>query len=245
IWQMQYASTGPDGKSADYMKYSGVPELYAGLSYKSETGFLARAGFSFLSIKPRTTGTDPTTGYTVKVSDRLNAFNPYIYIQYTKKSFEFKAKTIYSQAGDYMNMMSGYGVSEVCSDGSWNYTPNQVSSTWASISYGKKWQFMFMAGYIKNLGTTDKVVDDEYDSLGNLVESHYWYTSNGSANLASMWRIIPTVAYNIGKLTLALEYNLTSARYGDSSSLSDYKLATKGIHPVTNHRIQMMVKFTF
>ncbi len=232
LWQMQYASTGPSGKSADYMKYSGVPELYAGVSYKTG-GFLARAGFSFLSIKPRWEGED-VRGYNVKVSDRLNAFNPYIYLQYSKNSFEIKAKTIYSQAGDYMNMMSGYGVCDASADdGHWEYTPDQVSSTWASISYGKKWQVMLMGGYIKNLGTTEKVTGD------------YYYTSNGYSNMVSMWRIVPTVAYNVGKFTIALEYNMTSARYGDSSSLNAYKIATSGIHPVTNHRIQAMFKFTF
>ncbi len=236
IWQMQYASTGPSGKSADYIKYSGVPELYAGLSYKSKTGFLARAGFSFLSIKPRWSGPD-SKGVTVKVSDRLNAFNPYIYVQYTKKDFEFKAKTVYSQAGDYMNLMSGYAVCDnTASDGHWEYTPNQVSSTWASISYGKKWQFMFMAGYIQNLGTTKDLTTEYFNN-------YYYYTSNGDKSLVSMWRIIPTVAYNIGKFTIALEYNLTSARYGDTYNVRG--VAIDNIHPVTNHRIQTMFKFTF
>ena len=34
IWQMQYTSTGPAGNSADYIKYSCVPELYLGLNFK-------------------------------------------------------------------------------------------------------------------------------------------------------------------------------------------------------------------
>ncbi len=234
IWQMQYASTGPDGKTADYIKYGGIPEMYVGLSYKSGI-FLGRVGMSVMSIKPRHTGED-AKGVEVKVKDRMTGVNPFIYIQFNKNKFEFKAKTIYSQAGDHMNMMSGYGVSAMdYDDGHWEYTPNQVSSTWASFSYGKKWQVMFMAGYIKNLGTTKELVS----------MSNYWYSSNGYPNLVSMWRIIPTIAYNVGKFTIALEYNLTSARYGDTSSYNKYGVANGHVHPVTNHRIQTMVKYTF
>ncbi len=233
LWQMQYASTGPSGKSADYIKYGGLPEAYVGLSYKTG-GFLTRIGASVLSIKPRWRGED-SNGVEVKVKDRMTGVTPYFYLQYIGKKFEFKAKTIYSQAGDYLNLMSGYGVSEFCSDGHWKYTPNQVSSTWASISYGKKWQVMLMAGYIKNLGTTKELCDMDY----------YYYTSNGYPNLVALWRIIPTIAYNVGKFTIALEYNMTSARYGDDTSYNKYGVTTSGIHPVTNHRIQAMVKFTF
>ncbi len=234
IWQMQYASTGPDGKSADYIKYGGLPEMYAALSYKKGI-FLGRVGLSVLSIKPRHIGED-AAGVSVKVKDRMTGVNPYIYIQFTKNKFEFKAKTIYSQAGDHMNLMSGYGVCSMSADdGHWEYTPNQVSSTWASFSYGKKWQVMFMAGYLKNLGTTKELVD----------MSHYWYSSNGYPYLVSMWRIIPTVAYNVGKFTIALEYNMTSARYGDGTSYNKYGVANSGVRPVTNHRVQAMVKFTF
>ncbi len=30
IWQMQYTSAGPDGASADYIKYGKTPEIYLG-----------------------------------------------------------------------------------------------------------------------------------------------------------------------------------------------------------------------
>ena len=33
LWQMQYTSTGPEGASANYIKYGCTPELYLGLNY--------------------------------------------------------------------------------------------------------------------------------------------------------------------------------------------------------------------
>ena len=43
IYQMQYTSVGPEGASANYMKYGILPEAYLGFTYRSG-GFLARAG---------------------------------------------------------------------------------------------------------------------------------------------------------------------------------------------------------
>ena len=60
IWQMQYTSAGPAGASANYIKYSGIPELYAGVSYKGENS-LVRVGVDFLSIKPVQTEEDRLT----------------------------------------------------------------------------------------------------------------------------------------------------------------------------------------
>ena len=243
IWQMQYLSQGPAGASAEYMKYSGVPEMYVGLSYKMDNGFLARAGASILSIKPRRLGQD-NTGVTVKVSDRITTVNPYIYLQYTDKKFEVKAKTIYSQGGEHMNLMSGYGVTEKFNDGHWEYAPMQASSTWASASYGKKWQVMLMAGYIKNLGATK----DLANVAGVTDQSSIYFSANGFKNLNSMWRIIPTVAYNVGKFTVALEYNITAAQYGGVNGqyiLNARGLAKDDLHWVCNNRIQAMVRFSF
>ena len=60
-----------------------------------------------------------------------------------------------------------------------------------------------------------------------------------------MWRVIPTVAYNVGKFTLALEYNITAAQYGDGLTYNARGLSTDGLHWVYNNRIQMMARFTF
>ena len=64
IWQMQYNSAGPNGASANYIKYSCTPEIYLGLNYKNDN-LLLRAGVDMLSIKPR------NNNGTVKVTDRI------------------------------------------------------------------------------------------------------------------------------------------------------------------------------
>ena len=208
--------------------------MYLGLTLKSNNGFLARVGTNLLSIKPRRLG-ENADGVKVKVSDRITTLSPYVYLQYKNRKFEVKAKTIFSQAGEHMNLMSGYGISGNFDDGHYEYTPFKTSSTWASMRYGKKWQFMLIAGYIKNLGTKDELLNP----------SDFYFSANTYKYFNSMWRVIPSVAYNVGKFTLGLEYNYTGARYGDGKTYDAHGLSKEGLHNVGNNRIQMMVKFTF
>jgi len=226
LWQMQYTSFGPEGASANYMKYSGIPELYLGLSYK-QGGFTGRVGVDMLSIRPR------HNDGVRKVSDRITTVSPFIYLEYTKNLFSIKAKSIYAQAGEHMNLNGGYGVSAVNADGSWSYSPTRNSSTWVSLSYGKKLQGVLFGGYVRNFGTKDALVGDLY------------FSKNSFSNMRQMYRIAPELIYNLGKVAFGLEYEMTSVQYGDFGAADVYGLANQNIHCVTNHRFQLMVKYTF
>ena len=250
IYQMQYTSTGPDGSSANYMKYGILPEVYAGLSYRTG-GFLAKAGVSLLSIKPRNTGVMAVAGSPeVKVDDRMTALSPFLYLQYKYKTLTVKAKTIYGSAADYLNLVSGYGITSMSDpDGHYDYAATHTSSSWVSVSVGKKLQGMFMAGYIANLGATKDFVDTG--------DSYYFFAKDGQSfkRMAQAFRLVPTIAYNIGKFTLGLEYEVTAAQFGDNLNPdgSVMKEGTElpgaaglaGRYWVANHRIQLMTKFTF
>lgn len=240
VYQMQYLSVGPDGSSDNYMKYSCTPEVYAGITLKSNNGFTFKTGADLLSIKPRWKADGK------KVSDRITTITPYIYAQYTKGSFSINGRTLYGSAGEHFNMLSGYGVSNINTDGSWDYTPLHSSVSFLSVKYGKKVQFMGMVGYMKNLGTNTPLYSDN----GSLTSAKYLYLSgNTFSNLNSVIRVTPTIAYNLGKLTLALEYDLTSAQYGEYTEAgyvnSKNGMVTDGLHWVTNHRLLGMVKFSF
>ncbi len=260
IWQMQYQSAGPVGTSAIYMKYGKTPEIYLGLTYKYK-GFLARAGADLVSIKPRVLGTrvvdtpteqnpTATTSYTVRVSDRKTSLLYYLYAQYSYKSFAIKAKTTFGEGGEHMNLMSGYAKVGENPDGSWNYASLRNSSSWLSMSVGKKWQGVLYLGYVKNLGLA-KEADKP------LAKSDVYFCGNGFSNLNQMYRINPQLIYNIGKLNLGLEYQWTAVQYGEYQnnvyelgaapvvSLDKRGLASEGLHWVGNHRINLMVKYNF
>ena len=237
IWQMQYQSTGPVGGSALYMKYGMTPEMYAALAYKTN-GFLLRAGVDVVSIKPRVLG--EVDGKVVKVSDRKTSVLGYLYTQYTYKKFAVKAKTTFGEGGEHMNLMSGYAKIGENPDGSWNYASMRNSSSWLSMSYGKKWQGVLFLGYVKNLGLAEA-------ASGPLAKGDVYFCGNGFSNINQMYRINPQVIYNIGKLNVGLEYQWTSVQYGkyDDGKLNARALADKDLHWIGNHRVNMMVKYNF
>jgi len=224
VWQQQYTSAGPEGASANYMKYSGIPEIYAGLSYKNSTTIL-RAGLDVLSIKPVQTE-----------SDRLTTISPFFYAQYKKDLFSVKFKTILAQAGEHVSLNGGYAKA---ADG--GYTPTRNSSSWVSLSYGKDWQWILFGGYVKNFGTKDDVA-----GLAG-VPTGYYFSKNSFNNMNQMYRLTPTVLRNLGKVAVGLEYELTSVQYGDKAKGMNLSngLYEEGLHWVTNNRIQMMLKYTF
>ena len=238
IWQMQYQSNGPVGSSANYMKYGMTPEMYAALAYKSN-GFLVRAGVDLLSIKPRVLGS--VNDKVVKVNDRKTSVLGYVYTQYTYKKFALKAKSTFGQSGEHLNLMSGYAkIGGENSDGSWNYASLRNSSSWLSMTYGKKWQGVLFLGYMKNLGLAEA-------ASAPLAKGDVYFCGNGFSNLNQIYRINPQLIYNIGKLNLGFEYQWTAVQYGDykEGKLNEYGLATDNLHWVGNNRVNVMVKYNF
>ena len=261
LWQTQYLSTGPLGQTGEYMLYGKTPEAYLGLSVHDK-GWIARVGMDVVSISPRqqgtVTGNDGST-VTVKVNDRLTTVSPFAYLQYKKGEFSFKAKTIFAQAGEHMNLDGGYGVTKVNEDGSYKYTPIRTSASWISLVYGgkvgsqedkhpQKLQGILFAGYSKSLGTKDAIYDPNGDGIVNEKTKDdkswlYFYTARPN-NTNQLWRLSPTLLYTVGKFQLGLEYEITSVQYGKGVNASN-GLADKDLHWVTNHRVQLMTKYNF
>ena len=232
IWQMQYTSTGPDGKSASYIKYGNTPEMYLGVNLKTG-GLLLRAGVDVLSIKPRVFGVN-ADNKTVKVKDRITTVTPFFFLKYATDNFSVKFKTVFAEAGEHVNLNGGYGLSKINDDGSWEYTPSRNSSSWLSICVGKKVQGILFAGYVKNFGTKKALLDP----------NEFWFSGNSFKNMNQMARVTPTVIYNLGKVALGLEYEGTAVQYGKDLNV-EKGLYDKGLHWVVNHRVQALLKYTF
>ena len=220
LWQMQYNSTGPDNQSAEYIAYSKTPEAYLGLSVHDK-GWIFRAGADVLSISPRHKGDAldashniilGTDGKPLQVTfnDRITTVSPFAYLQYKKGEFSFKAKTVFAESGEHMNMFGGYGVKAVNADGSYEYTPIRHSTSWISIVYGgkvgaqedkhpQKLQGILFGGYVQNFGTKEAIIDADND--GKL---DFYYPRSAAMN--RMWRLSPTLLYTVGKFQLGLEY---------------------------------------
>lgn len=231
IAQFQYASTGPEGASVDYQKYALTPEAFVAFTYFNK-GLTARAGVNITSLRPRKYGYD-TDSVQVIVKDRITTFCPYLFLEYRYKDLVISAKTTYGQAGEQINLMSGYGVKKMNADGSWEYTPMQSSSTWGYIQYGKKYIGSVFGGYFKNFGTTAPLVSTD--------KEHLFINSFCDEGLMAAWRIIPSFKVKLGKFLFGVEYHYTAAQYG--KNINNYGLATTDLHWVGNHRVLAMFQY--
>ena len=250
IWQQQYMSAGPDGASASYQKYACTPEAYAGVSYKGKD-FLVRGGVDVVSIKPRNIGKN-ADGLTVHVKDRKTSVLGFLYGQYSYKMLQVKAKTTFGEGGEHMNLMSGYAVVDKSDPTNWKYASLINSSSWVSACYGKKWQGVLFLGYAKNFGLAKPAEE------GYVKKSDVYFCSNGFSNINQLYRINPQGLYNLGKFTVGVEYQWTAVQYGKyiNGELKDTNETVEllngiglpwqdTLHWVGNHRVNVMVKFTF
>lgn len=224
LWQSQYLSNGPDGKSNKYIKNSLVPELYLGVDHKTNN-LLVGAGVDVLSLVPRTQTT--IDGKTYKVDERVTSLSCEVHMKYTSSMWYVAAKSVFGSNLTHMSMLGGYGVKSVDKvTGEQKYSPNRNTSSWMNVVYGKKWKVGVFAGYMKNLGTGDAVTT-MYGTGTNIDQ-----LVSGSAE----------VTYNLPHWKIGLEYNYTSASYGDLNHANGKIINT---HSVGNNRIVASMLYMF
>lgn len=224
LWQSQYLSNGIDGKSNKYIKNSCIPEFYFGADYKTKN-LIVGAGVDVLSIVPRT---QATVGAEIfKVSERVTSVSGEIHIKYTTPMWYLAAKSVLGSNLTQVSMLGGYGVKSIDPiTGEQDYSVNRNSSTWVNVVYGSKWKAGIFLGYIKNLGTTDAV--SKMYGTGTDVDQ----LLSGSAE----------ITYNLPHWKIGLEYNYTSAYYGDLNHANGKIINT---HSVGNNRIVASVLYMF
>jgi hypothetical protein len=228
LYQLQYASAGPNGISSEYANDSCIPELYGGVQYKGKN-VLFGAGIDFLSIMPRTSSKN-SAGATVKVRDRMSSFSPMLYGSFSAGRFALKTKALYAENTSHLFMMSGYGAVASNSDGSMEYAPLRSISAWTTVSYGTKWKAGVFGGFVRNLGLK-----------GTLVSTDELYV-RGFKNIAGFWRIAPEFSVNLKHFSAGIEYEVTTVSYG---SRINADAMVSDTHDVANHRICAVVKYVF
>lgn len=224
LWQSQYLSNGPDGKSNKYIKNSLVPEFYFGVDHKT-SNFIVGAGVDVLSLVPRTQAT--VDGNVYKVSERITTVSGEVHVKYTSPLWYVAAKSVLGSNLTQVSMVGGYGVKAVdTTTGEQQYSPNRNSSSWVNVVYGKKWKAGIFAGYMKTLGTDDAV--SKMYGTGTNVDQ----LLSGSVELT----------YNLPHWKIGVEYNHTKAWYG---SLNGENGKIVDTHDVANNRLVASVLYMF
>jgi len=225
LYEMQYASQGPQGTINTYMKNALLPNLFVGLENKN-AHWTNGIGVDFKSIKPD-----------VKYVSSLSAV---AYSQYVNNKFQIKAKAIYGENLSDQLMLGGYGVSKYAADSTTvlKYTNFNNLSTWLNVVYGTKIQVGVLLGLSQNLGTNENLAarkGGKYTAYG------YGYYDATQSIVDHLYRVAPEVSYNLSNVRFGLEYDFTTAAYGtiqrDGSSTNPYT--------VNNHRVLASVMYIF
>lgn len=222
LWQASNAWKGPEGKSSQYLRNSGIPEIVLrGELHNNQSGSLIGTVVQFQSLRPRLQSDE---GY--KVNERINSFNLVAYGRYRKGLFTIAGKTIFNQNFTQSNTLGGYGVTEKNPiTGEQKYAPLRYSQSWLNILYGSKWRGGFYGGYIKNFGANKKVTD----LIGT------------GTNIDQMYTVSLLLNYNIPNWRFGIEYSITNAFYGTN----DAHGKVRDTHRIVNHRPYAMVMYSF
>lgn len=225
IWQLQYLSAGPNGKSEEYIKNSCVPEFYFGLDYKAGD-WIAGVGAEVLSLVPRTVS--EWEGKVYKVKERITTVSAEAHLKYVNSRWNVAAKTLLASNLTQASMIGGYGISAIDPrTGEQEYTPFRHSMTWLNVVYGKKWKPGLFVGYMKNMGTTDPIVGKTY-GVG--------------VDLDQLLTVNVQCTYNLPHWKIGLEYGPSTAWYG-TQNRDDGRI--EDTHSITNHRVLGVLIYMF
>lgn len=223
LWQLQYLSTGPAGKSESYMKNSCIPELHAGADYK-QGGFRLGAGAQMLSLKPRTH--NMVDGKTYKIDERITTLSFEAHAGYKTKEWSVSAKSTLGSNMTHTCMLGGYGVTSMDGrTGEQRYTPFRISTTWLNVIHGQRWKQGVFIGYLKNMGTGKDIIAQYGTGLdvGQLV----------TANVQ--------LSYNLPHWKWGMEYSPSIGWFGTA----DKRGKIGDTHTVTNHRVLCVMMYMF
>ena len=255
LYQLQYMNQGPSysngawgrTNSTSFANTAVVPELFLGFNYKAN-GLYVQLGGDLQMIRPRTfgvaTGAD-LNDYKVDVDETVVSFTPTLYAQYTSGRFAVKARTMLAENTSHLNMlMSGYAVTAMNADGSWEYTPLRNSTSYVNFAYTlgkeKRYRADLFFGYMKNLGLADAnaSIVPKGDGTAN---ANYVYCKGNYTNINSFFRVAPSISYNLKHFNFGLEYEYNLVSYGT--------LQTDGtVTPdrgVAGHRVCALFKYNF
>lgn len=228
LYQGQYASYGPEGRNNKYQRAAVTPASYLGVSFQTG-GFKVGIGAEVQTLVPRTTAFTGTPNE-VKVDESIITLSGMIQASYVKDKLSLKTKTVWGEDMSHLGICSGYGVDAIHQDlVTRDYHPLTAVSSWVMGTYGKEWKVGLFGGYMSNLGSTTNYISESM---------MYVY---GGTHIDKMYRVSPSISYNVANLQFAVEYERTSVAYGTMKGHGN----VVDSHWVTNNRLLFSTSYNF
>ncbi len=192
--QLDYVNDGPEGKSPQYIRNAGIPNIHTQLQYKNGAATLGLA-FDYKIIQPMA-----VTDSNMVTDEKLSSRAFMAYYKFQKNKWTIKSKAILGQNLTEHLLLGGYAVKKVDStSGRYSFTPLEHAHIWLNLLYGYKLKGGLFLGYAKNLGSKSS-------NMG-------MYFARG-ADIEYVYRISPSVSYSKGKTKWCAELEYTGAAYG-------------------------------
>jgi hypothetical protein len=152
--------------------------------------------------------------------------------QYKAGKFTAKGNFMYGQNLAEMMMQGGYArLTFDAVTGKETYTASSAITSWLNFTYGEKVRWGLYGGYQKNLGYMDVLNPNDAKFYGR------------SPEIASIWRLSPSITYTAGRMLFQFEGEITTANYGTINYAKKGKVEdAKG---VTNYRLGLSTSFLF
>lgn len=236
IYQMQYASYGPDAASPTtnvssytFQRNALIPEFYVSMETKLDN-LLVGIGAEYKSLMPNRYFMD---GLVKRVNTNvLRTPGMVLYGTWTKGKLSVNAKGILGQNLTEFNFIGGFAVTP---DN--KYIAYNTLSSYLDVNYGVKHQFGLLGGFTKNLGPANDL------PAGSFIYGLGIDKANTPSErvIRDIYRITPTYSYNYKNWKLGVEYEYTNAAWGTRSATGAI------VHPerISNSRIYAILAYTF
>jgi hypothetical protein len=192
--QRDFTSNGPSGFSSSYLRNSVIPNAHFQVQYKSES-IVSGAGIDLKTLTPRL---ETTKKYST--DQKVSSSSVLGYLKIKSGNLAWLIEGVYGGNNTDLMQLGGYGVKSIDAvTGKEEYEPLKSFSLWSDISLGTDIQPGIFIGYSKNLGSENELIGTLYTRV---------------SNIDIIYRVSPRVVFNLGKLRIAAELELTTASYG-------------------------------
>lgn len=230
IWQMMYASQGPDGSSFKYQRNAVLPNLYVGAEWQS-AGWKTGLGYDFKRIQPQRYELD-NGGVQVVSRHYLSSSSVMAYAQYAQPEWSIRFKAVQGQNLSDHNQIGGYALTtdNTCV----NYN---TFSSFVNLTVGTTHQGGFFAGYTTNQGPSSDLTPGSR-FYGNGVDAAN--TSNEQI-IKHLYRLSPSYMYNTGNWRVGVELEFMQALW--STRQANGHLGNTS--PSSNQRVYAQLMYSF
>ncbi|MBS3776362.1 MAG: hypothetical protein KGY70_14300 [Bacteroidales bacterium] len=224
--QRDYPSRIDETVSSKFLRNSGTPDMHLQVHYNRPKLNMG-AGLAYKTIVPRL-----VTEEEIKTNNTVGGLSAIAFARLSLNPITIKIQAVSGQNATDVLQISGFAVESIQDDtDKRSYLPLRNMSLWTDIhTNGGPFQFGVFAGYTKNRGTKQNIINDPDLIMGF------------GKNIASLYRISPRILYSSGKLKFGLEGEYTSATFGDGYNQKAIPINT---HTVGNMRVLLSTYYHF